>query len=213
MERPTQLAEGLWDAEKSAPKWDDIGAAVTERDALKAQAAERAAKIPATPDAYAFNLPDAVKLPDGFRWEADAKDPLVVATRELAAKNNWTQDEVSDLVGLYAQAEIAKQDSLKAFAAEQTKQLGEKAEVRRTAARTFIDSVFKKDDPQGEMLRTILEYAPGVGAIETLMGKMSGIDLRGTGNDQQADKNAEMKENIGKPGMGLKLINQANSAK
>jgi hypothetical protein len=212
VERPSVIPETMWDGEKNAPKWDDLGAAVTERDALKNQQAERAAQIPATPDAYKFELPKDFELPGGYKWEADPKDPLVAGVKEYAAKNKLTQGEVSDLVKLYAGHQAEQIKSLDTFKAEQTKTLGEKAPERRAAVNTFIDSMFGKDDPKGAILKTMTDYAPGVEALEAIIAKAGGINPRGTaGATDQSNPNAKNVELVGQPGGGRRLLDAANA--
>jgi hypothetical protein len=95
--RPDYIPETIWDGEKGTPKID-LAATLAERDTLRTAADERAAKIPASPDAYSFDLPKDFELPNGYKWEADPKDPLVAAVKEYAVANKLTQDEVGGLV-------------------------------------------------------------------------------------------------------------------
>lgn len=206
--RPDYIPETIWDGEKNAPKID-LAAALTERDTLSAAAAERAAKIPAE---YKFDLPKDFELPGGYKWEADPKDPLVVAVKAFAVENKLTQDEVGGLVKMYAGNEAAKIKAQAEFAVEQTKALGEKAGDRRAAVTTFIDGLFPKGDPKGAMLKTMVDFAPGVEAMEALIGKMNGVKMPGNpGAGDPPNQNAELAENIGKVPMGKKLLDMANS--
>lgn len=209
--RPEYIPETIWDSEKSAPKID-LAASLAERDALKTAADERAAKIPATPDAYSFDLPKDFALPGGYKWEADPKDPLVVAVKAFAVENKLTQDEVGGLVRMYAASEAQKIQSQQAFVAEQTKALGEKAGDRRAAVTTFIDSMFAKGDPKGDMLKTMVDFAPGVEALEAIIAKSNGIKLPGNpGGGDPPNQNAELADKIGKVPMGKALLDLGNS--
>lgn len=209
--RPDYIPETIWDGEKNAPKID-LAATLAEHSAFKTASDDRAAKIPATPDAYSFDLPKDFELPGGYKWEADPKDPLVVAVKAFAVENKLTQDEVGGLVKMYAGNEAAKIKAQAEFAAEQTKALGEKAGDRRAAVTTFIDGLFAKGDPKGAMLKTMVDFAPGVEAMEALIGKMNGVKLPGNpGAGDPPNQNAELADNIGKVPMGKKLLDLANS--
>jgi hypothetical protein len=207
---PEYIPETIWDGEKNAPKIDL--AADPDRTRSFQDPGRRARREdPGRPDAYSFDLPKDFELPGGYKWEADPKDPLVAGVKEFAATNKLTQDEVGGLVKLYAPPGQPDQGASR-FVQEQTKALGEKATERRAAVNTFIDGMFKKDDPKGAMLKTMLDYAPGVEAMEALIAKAGGVQPRGNpGGADQPNQNAEMAEQIGKVPMGKKLLDLANS--
>jgi hypothetical protein len=114
---------------------------------------------------------------------------------------------------LYASSEAQKIQAQEAFVQEQTKALGEKASDRRAAVTTFIDGMFAKGDPKGDMLKTMVDFAPGVEAMEALISKMSGVKLPGNpGAGDPPNRNAELAEQIGKgKPMGKQLLDLANS--
>lgn len=207
--RPDYIPETIWDGEKNAPKID-LASTLSEYDALKAQTTERAAQIPTTPEGYKFELPEGFELPGGYKWQADPKDPIVSGFRQLAADLKLTQPEVQKLVAFEAIRQAEQIKSRADFATEQTKALGEKAGERRAAASTYIDSIFKKDDPQSAILKTLLDYAPGVEALEAIIAK-SGIQTRGNSSIVTEDKNAANAAIVGTEGAGRKLLSIANA--
>lgn len=208
--RPDSIPETFWDTDKNSAKFDDIGAALTERETLKTAADARAKLIPAKPDDYKFDLPEGFKMPDGYQWSADAKEPLVAGFRTLAAELSLTQPEVQKLVAFEATRQANEITGRKAFEAEQTKALGANADQRRQAAGDWIDA--KVTDPgRAKVLKTMLTYAQGVEAIEDLISNAN-VGTRGNaGDSKEGDaKTAALIDNIGKPGGAMKLLRARN---
>lgn len=191
--RPDYIPEAIWDGEKNAPKID-LAASLAERDALKSAADERAAKIPASADAYSFDLPGDFEVPDGMKWTADAKDPRVIAVRALAAERQWTQDDVTALSKLQATLDTEELKASRAFEVEQTKALGANAEQRRAAAKVWIDGITDKDPEESKVLTTLLDYAVGVKAIERIIGKAGGVVLTGNSGGDKTVADPEQKK-------------------
>jgi hypothetical protein len=211
--RHDAIPENYFDGETKSYKFEDIGAALSERDTLKATFDERAKLIPEKPDDYKFDLPQDFKLPDGYKWEARPDDPLVKGMREIAVKHKLTTAEVADITALYASTQAQSIQSQGAFAAEQTKLLGENATGRRKAAGEWLGRVFGNNPAQKAMLESMLDYAPGVEAIETLIAQAGGPQARGTpGGDGPSNRNKELAEKAGKPGGGMALLREANRA-
>lgn len=209
--RPDSIPETFWDGEKNTPKFDDIGAALTERETLRTAAEERAKQIPAKPEDYKFDLTDDFQMPEGFRWKADAKEPIVAAFQTFAVENKLTQPEVTGLVKIFAANQVEQIKAQQAFDAEQTKQLGDKAADRRAAAKRVIAANFKGS--QAELLGSLLTFKDGVELVEALQAKLSGVEARGGSGDSKPENlNADLSEQIGKVPMGRKLLDMANGA-
>jgi len=209
--RPDYIPETIWDSEKNAPKID-LAATLTEAETLKASAAERAALIPEKPDDYKFELPSDFELPGGYKWQADAKDPIVAGFRELATELKLTQPEVQRLVKFEATRQAQQLKAQNDFDAEQTKQLGANAEARRTAAQTWMAKA--ATPAQAQVLTALLDYKDGVEFIESVIAKLNGVELRGgSGDEGKESPNKELAENAGKPGAGMAFLRAANQSK
>jgi hypothetical protein len=89
------------------------------------QAAEdlRKATLPAAPEAYEAKLPADLKLPGGQTYAFNQNDPSLVAARNWAHAKGLSQDEFSQVLGIYAShvageqailAERSRQEILKA---------------------------------------------------------------------------------------------------
>ena len=207
--RPEFIPETIWDSEKNAPKID-LAATLTEHDTMKAAAAERAAKIPAKPDDYKFDLPKDFEIPAGMTWKADPAEPLVAAFRDYAVENKLTQDEVQGVVKLFAANQVQELKAREAFDAEQTKALGANAEQRRGAVTTWMKGALNPQ--QASILSTLLPYKDGVEALEAVMKKAGSLDTRGNGGESdQPDKNTELAENVGKKGGAMALLRAGNA--
>lgn len=178
--------------------FDGIGATLTEANTLKTAAAERAALIPANPDDYKFDLPEGFELPEGRRWSADPNDPVVSGFRTLATELKLTQPEVQKLVAFEAKRQAEEIKAQAAFDAEQTKALGANAEQRRSAARDWLKTVTNPE--QAKLLETVLGYALGVEALESIIDKSKHVTRGNGGDGGKDDKNVALAEKIGQPG-------------
>jgi transcriptional regulator with XRE-family HTH domain len=71
---------------------------------LQRQAQEdlRRATVPASAEAYEAKLPADLKLPGGQQFKIDASDPSFIAARDLAFAKGWTQQDLSDALGIFA---------------------------------------------------------------------------------------------------------------
>ena len=71
----------------------------------------RKATLPAAPEAYEAKLPADLKLPGGQTYKFDANDPSLVAARNWAHAKGLSQDEFSQVLGIYA-SHVAGQEAL-----------------------------------------------------------------------------------------------------
>ena len=83
----------------------------------------RKATMPAAPEAYEAKLPADLKLPGGQTYAFNQNDPSLVAARNWAHAKGLSQDEFSQVLGIYAShvageqailAERSRQEILKA---------------------------------------------------------------------------------------------------
>jgi hypothetical protein len=118
-----------------------------------------------------------VKVPDGLQVQIDEKDPRVPVLRELAIKNNLSQDVIDSLVALDAQQQIA------AHAAEQTRiaaadaKLGANAKERKAAVGDWLKGMKDRNEFTAEEYEAVRVYAidpESVTAIEKIIAKATG---------------------------------------
>lgn len=209
--RHDAIPETYFDAQ-TGYKFEDIGKALTESESLRTTAAERAKDIPESADGYKIELPQDFQMPGGYRLEVDPKDPLVAGIRAFAAEKKLTQTEVNGLAAIYLKNQADQIAAQNAFDAEQTKQLGANAQQRRDAAKAWIGKTATPS--QAQVLNVLLDYKDGVEFIESIIGQLKGVEMRGgSGGEQPDNQNAKLAEQAGKPGGGMAMLRAANAAK
>jgi hypothetical protein len=79
---------------------------------LKRQAADdlRKATVPPSPEKYLAQLPEGLTLPGGQTYKFDESDPSLVAARNLAHSKGWSQQDISEALGIFA-SHIAGQEA------------------------------------------------------------------------------------------------------
>jgi hypothetical protein len=70
----------------------------------------RRATVPASAEAYEAKLPADLKLPGNQEWRVDARDPSLIAARNLAHSKGWSQQDFSEALGIFA-SHIAGQEA------------------------------------------------------------------------------------------------------
>lgn len=188
--RPEYLPETYWDTEKNSVKAEDLTRDLSELPTLrefKTAADTRAAAIPKTADDYKIELPADFQLPEGTKFIADPKDPLVVGVRTYAKEHGLDQAAVTDLTKMWAGMLASEHSALKAAETEQMKALGDAAQDRIKAANTWLTGQLKPEQVQA--IAPALRTKAGVEAVEALITKFSGLQPRGDLNGgSQPDK-------------------------
>jgi hypothetical protein len=177
--RPEWLPEAHWDqaAATIKPEFGQHYAEVstfyqTETEKRNALAARKPEDIK-----FEVKLPEAVKVPEGMDLKINESDPRIPVLRELALKNNWTQDQVDALVTLDAQQQIA------AHAAEQTRiaaersKLGPNVALRETAAKDWLKGMKDRGELTAEEYAVGNDYtidAAGLTFLEKMIAKTNG---------------------------------------
>lgn len=121
--RPDYIPESYWDAEKGAPKLEDIGAK------LKSVAEREAAAIT---DWDKFELKTDIKDIQGNAIEIDRDSPLVKALGGIVKERGWGADDVKPLIDTIVTAQKAAVEAEKA----EFESLGEQRVARRDAVLT-----------------------------------------------------------------------------
>jgi transcriptional regulator with XRE-family HTH domain len=60
------------------------------------------ATLPASAEAYKAELPADLKLPGGQQFKVDVNDPSFIAARNLAFAKGWSQQDLSEALGIFA---------------------------------------------------------------------------------------------------------------
>jgi hypothetical protein len=115
-------------------------AEINELVAHKAQTDLRKLTLPAGPEAYEAKLPADFKMPGGIEYKFDANDPSMVAARNWAHAKGLSQDEFSQVLGIYAAHEAGKEAALRARAQAEIAKAGVSAPQRVDAVGRWLDS-------------------------------------------------------------------------
>lgn len=166
---PEGLPADYWDADKGEVKFGDLTSKLGELSTFKAEFDAKLAEVPATPDGYKFELPATAKLPDGFEWTLDDKDPAFVALRTFAHENKLPQSAVSAILGIEAARRADELNASIAFVQKEEAALGEKFPERKAAVEDFLRANLDERLYEGARARIDAGGAAGFEAIEKLI--------------------------------------------
>jgi hypothetical protein len=119
---------------------------ISELVAHKAQADLRKATIPAAPEAYKVELPADFQPPAGVEFKFDASNPALVDARNWAHSRGLSQDDFSQMLGLYAAHEAGKEAVLQERARAEIAKIGPNAGARVNAVGRWLDSFMGSAD-------------------------------------------------------------------
>jgi hypothetical protein len=142
-------------------------------DLISTKAAEESRKLtlPASAQAYEPTLPADFVAPAGVEMKIDTQDPLFGQAQQFAHRHQLSQDQFSELLGIYGASKAEEQVFLaKARAAEAAK-LGSAAQARVTAVQTFLKG--QLGDELAAEVNVMLVTAGTVTALEKLMSRFS----------------------------------------
>lgn len=168
--RPEWLPESFWD-DKSGIKHKEFGdhfAQLATRDA--AEQVRRNA-LPQKAEDIKLDLPKDFKLPQGIEFKFQQDAPELSKFKDIALKRGLDQDTISDLIGVYAETQVASQSTLAAAKQAQVEKLGANGPARITALQNFFAGLIGEQDAKhiGSMLVT----ADIVQAAERMVAKFS----------------------------------------
>lgn len=180
--RPDWLPEQFWDADGGAIKGADLQTHINELNAFKAEQDSKLAAVPEKPDGYELKLPADLKFADGEGFEIDPNDPMAAFGREIAHMMGADQSAFEQIVGRYAQMQIAQAKEIQALQAAQMEALGPKAAERQGAVKTFLAAKLGPDALA--IFEPVLMLKTGVESMERLMrvassGGMAGFSQGG----------------------------------
>jgi hypothetical protein len=113
---------------------DDLASMMTR------QAADdlRKATLPAAPEAYEAKLPADLKLPGGQTYTFNPNDPSIAAARNWAHAKGLSQDEFSQVLGIYASHVAGEQAALAERSRQEILKAGVNAPQRMDAVGKWI---------------------------------------------------------------------------
>lgn len=177
--RPDFVPENLWDAAAGKPTVD-----LADLATLKTQHDERAAQVPTDAAGY------KVELPEGAKITIAEDDPLLADARAFAKEAGFTQAQFAGMLALRVKMEAAAEAAGEAQAKAEFAALGSKAQDRITGAATFLKAALPAD--QFEALKGVVTSAKAVEAVETLMSKITGPVIPGSGAHGGAEAMSEI---------------------
>jgi hypothetical protein len=109
---------------------------------LQRQSAEdlKRATLPAAPEAYKAELPADRKLPAGIEYKFNNDDPSLIAARNWAHANGMSQDQFSQVLGIYASHVAGQEAKLAEIARAEIAKVGPNAPQRVDAIGRWIRS-------------------------------------------------------------------------
>lgn len=186
--RPEYLPEAYWDPQANSIK-PEFGQHYNEVSTFHKTETERLAALAARkPEDIKFEikLPETVKVPEGMDLKINPDDPRVPILRDLAIKNNLSQETVNALVTLDAQQQIAMHAAEQTRIAEEDKGLGANASARKDAAANYLKGQKDRGEIPAEMYERVKVYATDaltVQWLEIMMAKDRGFVPGSLGND------------------------------
>lgn len=178
VQRPEYIPEKFWDAEKKAPRIEDLGKSYVElerklhtrADDLKKQVKEEfdrdlAAKRPQSADLYDLSLPKDLQVPKGYELIVHKDDPMVKYLKETAFELGLDNSQFQKALGAHAQAIFSR---LPVFEEEMQK-LGENAQARIERVANWVKG--RVSDEHYKLLEKMMDRAGAVEAFESIMEK------------------------------------------
>ena len=169
--RPEYIPEKFWDA--AAGKISDesaLSAHFNEIIARDAAEQSRRLALPESPDKYEVKLPDGFKPPEGVEFKFS--DPLLAQARATAHKLGIGQEGFSELLGLYAGAQVANQQQIVAARNAEIAKLGTAGPARVDALTTFWKA--QLGEAEGAQVMSRVLTASDVALHEKIVARMQG---------------------------------------
>lgn len=180
------MPESKWNAEKGTFS-DDAGDYFTQALARDAAAQAKQNLLPKSADEYAVKLPENFRVPEGVEYQFDDKNPALGQLKAIAHKHGISQDAVSELLGVYAGAEIGGLMNVNQAKTAELAKLGPTASSRIENVQTWLRSVGGEDFAA---LSSVLKIAPVAGTIVGLEKLMVRLSSQGVGTFTQSHRDA-----------------------
>src|SRR5471030_1196738 len=129
------------------------------------------ATLPAAPEAYEAKLPADLTLPGGQSYTFDKNDPSIAAAQNWAHAKGLSQDEFSQVLGIYASHVAQQNAALAARSSEEIAKAGVNAPQRVDAVGKWITGEMGEAD--AAPIRATIVTAAHLRFYEKLMQKAS----------------------------------------
>lgn len=173
------MPDAFWDA-KDGVKGKDLRSQFDALSQFKAADDVRRGSLPASPDAYKFELGKDWVAPVGAEdFKLDANDPRAPHLKDWAHRHRVSQDALSELIGIGASTEVMAHLNIKAAQDAEIAKLGSgpTATNRISAINTYLNGTLSPESAKA--LQGALWTAGIVKAVEELIGKATGLNSRG----------------------------------
>jgi hypothetical protein len=160
----------------------DIALSETElRDLLAFKSTEDSRRLtaPTRAEDFKLELPADLKMPEGVTFQINPNDAAIEPARAFALRNNLSQQQFSEMLGLYAASQATEMVAFNAAKAAELAKLGDTAQPRISAIQTWLRSM-SPDHFAG--LANILQVAPTAATVRGLESLMHRWATQGSGS-------------------------------
>jgi hypothetical protein len=127
--------------------------------------------LPPAPEAYKAELPADLKLPGGVEYKFDQSNPSLAAARNMAHSMGLSQDQFSQILGVYASHEAQQNAVLAERSALEIAKAGVNAPQRVDAVGKFITGLMGEAD--AKQIKALVVTDSMLRYHETIMAKLS----------------------------------------
>jgi len=171
------LPESFADPQAFRASYDELAA-------FRAADAVRRSTLPANPNDYKAELPTDFKVPDGVTFQFNANDPLLAQAQAVAHKAGLSQEQFSQLLGIYAGGQVSSAQQIQTARNAEIAKLGATGPARVDALTTFFRAYLGEADGNAVMARAFT--AADVQRLEKMVSKITaqgGAPFRGNGRE------------------------------
>jgi hypothetical protein len=136
------------------------------KDLLGFKAAQDSKRLtaPQKPEDFKLELPADLKMPQGVEFRIDPSNPAIEPARAFALRNNLSQQQFSEMLGVYAATQASEMVAFNAAKAAEVAKLGDAANARVDAVTGWLKAM--GGNHFGALAR-VLSLAP---VAETVVG-------------------------------------------
>jgi hypothetical protein len=109
-----------------------------ERHALESS---RKATAPTRAEDFKLELPADLKMPEGVTFQFNPNDPAIEPARQFALRNNLSQQQFSEMVGVYVAAQANEMVAFNTAKAAEVAKLGDAANARVDAVTGWLKAM------------------------------------------------------------------------
>lgn len=190
--RPEWAPENFWDASKGELKGGEFKQHLDGLTAFKAAEDSRKLSVP-KPDQYKIENTSDFTLPQGVEWKFDEKNPQLAGFREFASSLGMSQEHFSKALNYFVASQVSDQQTLNAAKAAELGRLGETANARVDAVRTWLKAMGGSDF---DGLNRVLEMAPTAATVAGLEKLIQKFTSQGGGSYSGAHREVNQPERV-----------------